>query len=116
MGWREVLRGKWSGAVYMGLCDAEGRGRMAQADVAVAALFALPPADRIALARELLANTGRVVAREVDAMAYADDLDPAVNGHRDGWNACRAAMLAATGKHIAGAFETENAASAREEA
>jgi hypothetical protein len=77
MGWREVLRGKWSGAVYMGLCDAEGRGRMAQADVAVAALFALPPADRIALARELLERTG---------------------------------------KHIAGAFETENAASAREEA
>jgi hypothetical protein len=30
MGWREVLRGKWSGAVYMGLCDAEGRGRTAE--------------------------------------------------------------------------------------
>ena len=70
MGWREVLRGKWSGAVYMGLCDAEGRGRMAQADVAVAALFALPPADRIALARELLAGTGKHIAGEPSCPTY----------------------------------------------
>jgi hypothetical protein len=104
MGWRENVR-------VVALLD-----QAAQSMREIDTFGHMPTADRIALARELLANTGRVVAREVDAMAYADDLDPAVNGHRDGWNACRAAMLAGTGKHIAGAFETENAASAREEA
>jgi hypothetical protein len=56
------------------------------------ALLAMPPTNRIALARELLANTGRVVAREV---GESDDTGPnattAAMVH--GWNACRAAML-----------------------
>jgi len=45
-----------------------------------------PVDERIALARALLAGTGRVVAREV-ACPFNDTR--AVTG----WNACRAAML-----------------------
>jgi hypothetical protein len=51
------------------------------------ALLAMPPADRIALARELLPE-GFVVARDVPPLERA-----AVPQYRRGWNACRAAML-----------------------
>jgi hypothetical protein len=43
---------------------------------------------RIALARELLAGTGRVVARDVGELSANFD-----DNTRDGWNACRAAMM-----------------------
>jgi hypothetical protein len=71
MGWREAIGDRFTADALLGLSQS----------------------DRIALARELLAGTGRVVARDVGVMAYADDLDPAINGHCDGWNACRTAML-----------------------
>jgi hypothetical protein len=63
-----------------------------------AALLAMPPADRIALARELLAGTGRVVAREVRRVEREDAPEPnQIDGDDDawvnGWNACRAAMM-----------------------
>jgi hypothetical protein len=47
-----------------------------------------PVDERIALARALLAGTGRVVARDAGGRdgVEGDDWD-------DGWNACRAAML-----------------------
>jgi hypothetical protein len=53
-------------------------------------LLTMPPADRIALARELLEGTQRVVAREVEAQpAYL----PPNSALMLGWNAARAAML-----------------------
>ena len=61
-----------------------------QWEYAGSALNHAPPADRIALARELLAGTGRVVAREVEAQpAYL----PPNSALMLGWNAARAAML-----------------------
>jgi hypothetical protein len=50
-------------------------------------LLAMPTPDRIALARELLAGTGRVVARDV-----GPELDCGLE-FETGWNACRAAMM-----------------------
>ena len=54
-------------------------------------LLAMPVPDRIALARELLAGTGRVVAKDVGKW------HPQANGvlsvSAKGWNGCRAAML-----------------------
>jgi hypothetical protein len=58
-------------------------------------LLAMPAPDRIALARELLAGTGRVVARNVPLL-NSDLFDGASNDakpFRNGWNACRAAMM-----------------------
>jgi hypothetical protein len=49
-------------------------------------------ADRLALARELLAGTGRVVARVPDAQPVGD-VDDTGYDWNDGWNACRAAMM-----------------------
>ena len=61
-----------------------------QWEYAGSALNHAPPADRIALARELLEGTGRVVAREVEAQpAYL----PPNSALMLGWNAARAAML-----------------------
>lgn len=63
------------------------------------ALRAMPAPDRIGLARELLAGTGRVVAREVrpypDEVEYTPPLmaNPDFEWWMGGWNACRAAML-----------------------
>jgi hypothetical protein len=54
------------------------------------ALMELLPADRIALARELLAGTGRVVARDVGEIP--NDEWGGVS-RAAGWNACRAAMM-----------------------
>ena len=78
MGWREVLvRGVAAGEVEI------ERERLM-----VRVALKWPPADRIALARELLAGTGRCVAREVGAWPVAGHKQ-----HADGWNACRAAMM-----------------------
>lgn len=52
----------------------------------------LSPADRIALARELLEGTGRVVARDVPRRTDPVFGDRA-NGFNEGWNACRSEML-----------------------
>lgn len=57
------------------------------------AFLQMPPADRIALARELLAGTGRVVARDVDAPEIA------TSWFAGGWVACRATMLADDGEN-----------------
>jgi len=54
------------------------------------ALISMPAPDRIALARELLAGTGRVVARDVGEQ-YLELDDNRMWCH--GWNACRAAMM-----------------------
>jgi hypothetical protein len=53
----------------------------------------ISPTDRIALARELLKGTGRVVARDVPA-AIIPEHPLMQNVQAVGWNACRAAMLA----------------------
>ena len=58
-----------------------------------AGLLAMPPADRIALTRELLEGTGRVVARDVDAPEIA------TSWFAGGWVACRATMLADDGEN-----------------
>jgi hypothetical protein len=88
MGWREVLEEaeiasdfRPGGSEQLGFINA---GRVADW------LLAMPTPDRIALARELLAGTGRVVARDVEELlAYL----PANSALLLGWNACRAAML-----------------------
>lgn len=96
MGWREWMRNHvvaWHGV----------NPSVKKADLA-AAVLSMPPADRIALARELLAGTGRVVARDVDAidleLLQKTEVEAAeARGHKHyvgrilGWNACRAAML-----------------------
>lgn len=115
MGWREVIAASqydWDMGIVGGSQPtwAEYRERDLEnaalyetcGNCHAAALLAMPASDRIALARELLAGTGRVVARDVET------LDPRVSAmphmvsgdsygwrgcHADGWNACRAAML-----------------------
>lgn len=57
------------------------------------ALLTMPTPDRIALARELLEGTGRVVARDVDAPEIA------TSWFAGGWVACRATMLADDGEN-----------------
>lgn len=54
--------------------------------------LAMPPADRIALARELLAGTGRVVVRDCGEMIGERGFEQKA----DGWNAARAALSPAT--------------------
>ena len=58
-----------------------------------AAMLSMPHPDRIALARELLEGTGRVVARDVDAPEIA------TSWFAGGWVACRATMLADDGEN-----------------
>ena len=77
MGWRDAF------ASNMG----ETHARVGDA---VRALLAMPPADRIAMARELLAGTGCVVVRDVGEQ-YLELDDNRMHAH--GWNACRAEML-----------------------
>lgn len=88
--WQDALTKR--GAKYPALTMSE----------AVLAALDMPDPARIALARELLKGTGRVVAREVEKHherqwiagrfsfreACAQDL-----GRDEGWNACRAAMM-----------------------
>lgn len=68
MGWREVLK---------------------RLHVMPGVLLAMPPADRIALARELLKGTQRVVAEPIDRRHTTTPVD----GYNAGWNAALAAML-----------------------
>lgn len=90
MGWRKVLA--------QTLADAQNdNGDGTRSDVyyppnpraaawVETALRAMPAPDRIALARELLAGTGRVVARDVPGSVICDPWWM-------GWDACRQAML-----------------------
>ena len=81
MGWTEVVAGwvrRWVGndVAVSGSACRDLRTR----------LIAMPPADRIALARELLAAVG------YRAVAVPDEWDiPGEFG--EGWNACRRATL-----------------------
>ena len=85
MGWREEFANTF---------DVLRNGQLGTTEDALAWLLSLPPADRIALARELLQGTGRVVARDVgewpDKRAQLSD---AQGYYRAAWNACRAKML-----------------------
>lgn len=126
MGWREVIAASqydWDMGIVGGSQPTWAEYRERDLENAVlyetcgnchaAALLAMPAAARIAMARELLAGTGRVVARDVgttkpDAVPWRygdlwegvqedadeENLDAICNGYADGWNACRAAMLA----------------------
>ena len=107
MGWREVIAASqydWDMGIVGGSQPTWAEYRERDLENAVlyetcgnchaAALLAMPASDRIALARELLAGTGRVVARDAfiltsDAMGGAHGVELYCNG----WNACRAAML-----------------------
>lgn len=83
MAWLERTASAVFGAIY----DHHGDLTVDPPSLAQA-LLDMPTADRIALARELLARTGRVVARDVGPWPVA--------GHKQratGWNACRAAMM-----------------------
>jgi hypothetical protein len=93
MGWRLALKRLFRD------CDVDEAGIDEQelADMCGETLTAMPPGDRLALARELLPK-GWVVAREVgempdDGKLPADAGEALANSARIGWNACRAAML-----------------------
>lgn len=116
MGWREVIAASqydWDMGIVGGSQPtwAEYRERDLEnaalyetcGNCHAAALLAMPDADRIALARELLAGTGRVVARDVAHLEGTGELMVADNkrmaeamrwARLAGWNTCRAAMLA----------------------
>ena len=64
-----------------------------QWEYAGSALNHVPPADRIALARELLAGTGKVVAREMEMFAEDRGQSPFERGFDAGWNEAVDAML-----------------------
>lgn len=89
MKWREVLpavRHAMNGqrvTVYMG--ETTERAEARHAEAGLRRLMAYPEVVRVALARELLAGTGRVVARDLGTIEDSE--------HGQGWNACRAAML-----------------------
>lgn len=87
MGWREEIET----AIQAGALDNDPVKRTGA--LAILAALELPPANRIALARELLAGTGRVVARDVDAPEIA------TSWFAGGWVACRATMLADDGEN-----------------
>lgn len=94
MGWREALRRL--------LEMAHHNPTPFEANTFMAFVADWPAPDRIALARELLEGTGRVVARDVAAIEGVGELMVADNdrmrhamvaARAAGWNACRAAML-----------------------
>jgi hypothetical protein len=91
MGWREAL---YKAACLASRMEWNGHGYEPDVDVddLVAGMRELSPAERIALARELL-PPGFVVAREVETLADMWDLPDGANDWRAGWNACRAAMM-----------------------
>jgi hypothetical protein len=93
MGWRDEL----TGVVGANVEDDRLGGYYVDYPSIAADLLAMPPADRIALARELLAGTGRVVAREVEVMPD----EPGYERLADGWNAALAAMLDAADENPA---------------
>ena len=81
MGWRENVAGM--------MAIAQNNPTPLTPDTFLAFAAHWPPADRIALARELLVGTGRVVAEPIDRRHTATPVD----GYNAGWNAARAAML-----------------------
>jgi len=85
MAWREVLD-------YVLEWELPKRERKVIADEWHERILAMPPADRIALARELLPE-GFVVARDVGNVPVDVPDDPGREVFNAGWNACRAAML-----------------------
>jgi hypothetical protein len=92
MAWRERLAALFN--------DRHEEWRLGQRESVSAGdtVLALPTHDRIALARELLANTGMVVARDVGVVEREDAPEPnQIDGDDDawvnGWNDCRAAMM-----------------------
>lgn len=94
MGWRDEKSGyvsetRGGAALERVARDYDSDADLGDGDWLLARLMEEPPADRIALARELLAGTGRVVAREVAIIAAKDTPPLFVMG----WNAARAAML-----------------------
>lgn len=82
MGWRERMV-EAAEAADPGYGGCINEGELAEG------VLAMPEPDRIALARELLAGTGRVVAEPVDRRHTTTPVD----GYNAGWNAARAAML-----------------------
>jgi len=86
MAWRDVItQTVWD---YTGCSDTRGE---ATGDAIASKLQDMPIPDRVALARELLAGTGLVVAKDVGELPAAS-----VQGSVavvETWNACRAAML-----------------------
>lgn len=82
MGWREALRRL--------LEMAHHNPTPFEANTFMAFVADWPAPDRIALARELLAGTGLVVARDVGECPSSDAMYPLYKG---GWENCRAAML-----------------------
>ena len=81
MGWRDWMRNH--------VIAAHGVNPSVTEPDLAAALLAMPTPDRIALARELLVGTGRVVAEPIDRRHTTTPVD----GYNAGWNAARAAML-----------------------
>lgn len=95
MGWREdqwaELQGVIANLEHKPVADAVIMATLRRVSEALRA--DIPTADRIAFARELLAGTGRVDARDVgQRISYRRPREPL--NYQDGWNACRAAMLA----------------------
>lgn len=68
MGWREVLLGVIDEGCWVSGCNSRECYAEVTADevTIVRKLLEMPPADRIALARELLAGTGRFVAKQYE--------------------------------------------------
>lgn len=87
MGWREAIQAV---LVDVSFGSRGGGNWMAKT------LLAMPDPDRIALARELLAGTGRVVARDVGEKLVPGWRQDACLAQ--GWNECRAAMLKEDGE------------------
>ena len=95
MGWREVL----GLIVADNISGDRRRGYVIEHARIGRALLDMPAADRIALARELLAGTGRVVAvvprRAPSSVECQTDpkSEALLRAQFGGWNLCRAAML-----------------------
>lgn len=103
MGWREMEMARVAGAIMNTVLDNRQKGSTRTADAVLRELLDMPVDIRIALARELLEGTGRVVARDVakeddsrwvgGEMSLRESSAFAI-GRMQGHNACRAAMLA----------------------
>lgn len=85
MGWRNWMRNH--------VIAAHGVNPSVTEPDLAAAVLAMPPADRVALARELLEGTGKVVAREVEMFAEDRGQSPFERGFDAGWNEAIDAML-----------------------
>ena len=95
MGWRENVA-RWA----RDEADGDPDTADALASDIPRVLCGMLDADRIALARELLAGTGRVVAKDVAfretrsvGVISGGIVDAITSTYDNGWNAARAAML-----------------------